>query len=290
MNKYDNLINNIKAISEQLDWGDYYNLLALPGGLCFGLAHMWVQAVLANDTQTFYKRLDILTRDYGGSSYSNSLIDQIIQFQNSRKGTQKQAYDPSNPISEIRAFLDGLLLYHRPEESSLAKELPNQSYLASRYVIPQQLAVPEVTGPDDLNRLSKPLQRIFHIAICGDANEIGECIKTIFEKTRRDLGPNVTFAATLNSENHSIALAFDPNIGIQWYDANHMTSNWYFYKTVDQEVVGDRIYNSFFLVGDTENNKLALSVSIYISPKESWSEQNSWDNRQKGDGFLNLSI
>ena len=278
MAKYQNLKNNIKAISEQLDWGDYYNLLALPGGLCFGLAHMWVQAVLANDTQTFYKRLDILTRDYGGSS-GNSLINQIKQYQNSRKGTLKQPYDPRNPICEIRAFLDGLLLYHSPKsipasfQPELKFNLMNQSYLASHHVISQTLGFPDETVPDD--KTSKPLQRIFHITICGNANTIGAEINTIFEKTREDLGPSITFAATLISVEHAIGLAFDPNIGIQLYDVNHMTSNWYFYKIVDQEVVGNLIYNSFFRIAEMENNKLALSVSVYISPKEFWSKQNS---------------
>ncbi|QIV95749.1 hypothetical protein EDC55_12232 [Allofrancisella inopinata] len=82
MSYYDNLIENIKDISEHCGWGDYYTALGLPKGLCFGMAAMWGQAYLSDDVATFHKRLQLLTSWSYGLLNLSSHFEYFFHFYN----------------------------------------------------------------------------------------------------------------------------------------------------------------------------------------------------------------
>ena len=92
--KYYLLIGNIQDISENCNWGDYYSKLNPRSGLCYGMSHMWGQALLANDTKTFYRRLEILTTNY---SYKNKRLSEII---NDHTKLQKKMPPDSKPEAQ----------------------------------------------------------------------------------------------------------------------------------------------------------------------------------------------
>ncbi len=93
---YENLANNIRAISisNKLDFGDYYNKLSPSKGLCFGLFFMWAQAVLAQDNLRFYRRLGILTKNYGFNA--PWLISEIKSFQKKQKKASQHRHTPQH--------------------------------------------------------------------------------------------------------------------------------------------------------------------------------------------------
>ncbi|MCP3944015.1 MAG: hypothetical protein GY710_21395 [Desulfobacteraceae bacterium] len=146
--RYDNLLRNIKDLSDNL-FGKYLTSLdhkydertkkIKGGGLCFGLACMWGQAVLAQDEKTYYNRLNILTKSYPEKNSLSAQVYSAMSNLSSKKNLQKRN-DKNRLLLSIRPFLDGLLLYHNPRRTSLYKDKVNRDLcrqnvqLSSKYV------------------------------------------------------------------------------------------------------------------------------------------------------------
>ena len=160
--KYQNLRNNIKDVSKNCPgFGDYYGLLGGDGaGYCFGLVYMWGQAVLAGGEPTlfdeilfpkgeatYFYRLDGLTRyypDFPGARLSDA-INLAVNLR--RSGENPSEYPLTPAIESIRAFLDGLLIYHCPENTSLYKEKTDKSLFAQNAIESSKYPVKDAGSP-----------------------------------------------------------------------------------------------------------------------------------------------
>lgn len=124
MNYYDQLIKNIKYVSRVTEWGNYYDRLERTG-FCFGLTSMWVRAVIL-DTGGWEKRFKprmekLCSREFAAEfkqryDLMKLSLKQVHPKVTGLNGTPKK--DPSSEnVNGIRAFLDGLLLYHLPRNA-----------------------------------------------------------------------------------------------------------------------------------------------------------------------------
>ncbi|APC92130.1 MULTISPECIES: hypothetical protein [Francisella] len=292
--KYELLRENIKDISVNCDWGDYYGELGLPAGLCFGLAYMWGQAVLADDQETFSKRLAILTDDY--SKKSKSLSANIKNWTKVRprppefcifiatqggEGILKQGYDL---LLSIRAFLDGLLLYHNPTKTYFFTDRinPNLSlqngYEASKYVINASLFQKDSI----YEACNLPLLEIYNKPYAGNQTDFSATyLEPLITNLKNKLSENPLakkpYLIIFNSHSHATACttqfnSFTKYLEVNYFDANYLnnghdylTKSFLYYE--DKKLAAElatQLFKSFH----TEKEILALNVTIFIAPTQ----------------------
>ncbi|KEI35591.1 ankyrin repeat domain protein [Francisella sp. W12-1067] len=289
MSYYDNLIKNIKDISEYCGWGDYYTALGLPKGLCFGMAAMWGQAYLSDDVDTFHKRLQLLTRDSISISFNNNnynkltdLINAVCNYEkrsfkcNTRQVDrysnlemrEKKIYD--NVIS-IRAFLDGLLAYHTPCNTFLNslegnKIIYQNVVKTSPFVINEKLTavsqkIFDNQRPNITYQKVSPFIEVYNYPFIGKKENYCSFLKPLF--IRQLNKSNFNFCVSVNSLDHAITF----NSNLELYDANMLSlDNFKASKYFDIENLVINIFKSFDF-NIERDGLLALNILVYISPK-----------------------
>ncbi|QIV94441.1 ankyrin repeat domain-containing protein [Allofrancisella frigidaquae] len=293
MNLYFNLYKNIKDISEDCHWGNYYTALGLPEGLCFGMAAMWGQAYLADDLKTFYKRLELLTsvtinKQFDGITYTRltDLINAVHNYERqlpkrklagqvitNRIGQEKEIYEL---VISIRAFLDGLLAYHQAKYTLVNGEGIdfNQNILkTSPFVINKELTVVSqgIFGDQGSNvtyQKVSPLIEIYNYPFIGDKWDYCGFLKPLVDKLAK-----YQFRAYIkvSSIDHMVAFSIKPTSSnhykLKLYDANNLYRNQV--EAVTFTDVYGLVNNGIFEAFDfnvEQNSLLALNLSIYISP------------------------
>ncbi|KEI34910.1 hypothetical protein FRA_44c12070 [Francisella sp. W12-1067] len=291
MTYYNNLQKNILNISENCEWGNYYDALGLPSGLCFGLSAMWGQAILANDVVTFYERLRILTSktmpqmSFNGKEYNKltDLINDVCLFEKelSRHKSVGQAnlypnFGNSRIIYEliisIRAFLDGLLAYHKPSNTLLNNDykIVNQNVLkTSPYVVNSELthSFSKVYNKS-LNVTyteNSPLLQVYNQPFYGKVSDYTDVFESLITKC---VESKFHFYFFLNNINHAVAISHD-GANLLFYDANLMQRNSFKASTIlnaNYKKLADEIFDAFSF-GSNYFQALALNISIYMNPK-----------------------
>ena len=247
-NKYQNLWNNIQDISKNCSsFGDYYNLLGRNRGYCFGLVFMWGQAVLAEEEDVFFRRLDILTQeyvDYPGCRLSD-MINLLISY---RKGREEPPNYVLNPdiIESIHAFLDGLLIYHYPNKTSLYKDKVDTSLFTQDGVAssnyPANAAIYQASSPDDDGiPLSPSLIKIYSKPFVGNQGDYNTIIPSVL---RTAILLHQPFFIHLDSGNHAIGLTYSHG-KINLYNANCMQYNKYFYTIDEIRFISKFLFQAF---------------------------------------------
>lgn len=231
-NAYQILWENIEKISlnNNRNFGNYYELLTMNNphkGLCCGLTHMWVLAILGNYFHGFRDIMYILTRE-------GEIDDTTLK-------------------KKILPFLDGLLLYQNTTCISLSKEIP-QYYEASRYFMPQ-----DTLGNEPTNL--SPLPRIYHRPWCDTSDHIDFIFPTFLHAIKYSL-QNVPFVVTLESEHHIIAATIYKE-NVVYFNANFLFNN-IIYGAISRR--GAKIFNLFpwDIIHEEGNDSLSLDVSVYI--------------------------
>ena len=265
--KYQNLRKNIKDLSENCPgFGDYYSLLGGEKGYCFGLVFMWGQAVLANDHFTYFQRLTYLTQEYPSSrgkmlsDYVNDVNGYFIDISVKDMDFSPRVFPLSYQdyiVSTIRAFLDGLLLYQCPVDTSIAKK-DNSLYMqnainSSKYVLNNALS----QGFDnELISLAKVYDRPF----VGDKDMYNRIICALLEEARK---LKVPFFVCCSSGTHSIGLTLIENNFTRLYNANFMHKNlfWKDISSLDECVY--RLFKAF-----SNPDKLAVNIQVYLRPSD----------------------
>ncbi|AXH33462.1 ankyrin repeat domain-containing protein [Francisella opportunistica] len=275
--KYDLLKDNIKDISDKSDWGDYYNKLGLPDGLCFGLAYMWGQANLAGDQETFYDRLDILTKDYSNEVKLSKIVREYTDLQRKNSPYNKSVArykenllkDNYDLILSIRAFLDGLLLYHNPSKTyffsyRINSNLVSQNgYEASKYVINGSLFQKDSTYYD---ACSLPLLEIYNKSYAGNEKSFVTYLEPLITKLKNPLSKN-PYLIIFNTHNHVIACTTQFIFDANYLEVKYLTKNYFYYNEYKQEAeLAKRLFESF--LPENKNGILAVNVTIFIAPTQ----------------------
>jgi ankyrin repeat protein len=100
-------INKLIILGQYLDYG------LSEKGICAGFSGMWIQSVLAEDIDSFYKRLSIIKKYACGDNICedfDELIDEINQIKTKIKAKQS-INDRELELLEIPVFYEGMHLY-----------------------------------------------------------------------------------------------------------------------------------------------------------------------------------
>ncbi|QSH41362.1 hypothetical protein P0136_08440 [Lentisphaerota bacterium ZTH] len=263
-NKYENLFDNIRDISSNCNMGNYYLKLKLPGGLCFGLSHMWGQAVLAQDVATFNSRMDLLTKAY--PCLTGVVPRRKLRLSSVLNGILLKARQRHNLSEEellylsIFPFLDGLLMYHCPEKTSFPvngaeqKPMVQNAVSSSRFVLNDRVA--RITDGK-----MAALGKVYHRPYMGTRRDYAMFLRSIFETVNSF---EIPFFVAFGSLRHEIGLSFINN-QMYIYDANIMKNNGYYYQMPlsNMRQFIEKLFST--LVHD---DYLAVDISIYIRPED----------------------
>ncbi|MBK2026882.1 ankyrin repeat domain-containing protein [Allofrancisella guangzhouensis] len=288
-----NLKENLKDISDKCGWGNYYTALGLPTGLCFGLAAMWGQAYLANDLKTFYKRLKVLTSSslkgqFQGTSYDNltDLIKAVCSYEKqlskNHKSIEQLNYSDKNVyklIISIRAFLDGLLAYHKGMYNLVSRD---KRYFGQSVLKTSQLVISNTLtnvskekfsaqNPDISYQKNSTFIEIYNYPFIGNQKNYCRLLEPLIDGLRKY---QLRCYIKINSTTHTIAF----NSDLELYDSNNLGKNKIDSKnfcSIGQLVNG--IFKAFKF--SKESDKLsALNISAYISPKNKADQFSSFYN------------
>lgn len=180
-------------------------------GLCQGFSGMWVQAALAKDLKTFYKRLEIIEsyKEFGVAPAFNSLQAEIIRLK--QKEGRAVLTAKETKILEIPALYEGINLYLSPYKFPewFANKYLNQSNIKEIY---------RLTKPQCLN------DQNYLIAVdepnCFDHSKLTNYFNDLKEVLRYS-----NAAIFLGSDNHSVCLRFDPCLNLwEYVDTNCLAS------------------------------------------------------------------
>lgn len=189
-------------------------------GICFGLAHMGMQAILSRDIARFDKRLEEIRKI--PSETFNSTIEEVMQQKKENERENKGGKQITNEIiSEVPAFFDGIEIYHQAYLypylfEQRKKPLTQNAMLASSLVLSKELEkkggiskVDSFVGTYTLTRLEDYFSGL--------------------EKTADDMIPRLDEPITLvlNSVKHTITVAYDA-IEKQWLfiDAHNLPTQY----------------------------------------------------------------
>ena len=96
--------------SDLIALGAKLNYKGLGDGLCAGFSGMWLQAVLAEDEQTFYERLDLI------SSYKQQFPELAEELKRAQSKKKQDLNLLDKELLDILGFFDGILLYQSPSQ------------------------------------------------------------------------------------------------------------------------------------------------------------------------------
>ncbi|MCP3940100.1 MAG: ankyrin repeat domain-containing protein [Desulfobacteraceae bacterium] len=265
--KYQNLLMNICDLTIKCDLGDFYTILKPEKGLCFGLAFMWGQAVLAQDEKTFIKRLDLLTDHYPilTDDYESKMLSQIINDVRQKVKQRKHLSQKEELYLSIIPFFDGIIMYHKPQLTSIYQDRADHKLHSqhgensSRYVINDTIAKIR-------NGISTPITKCFDRPFVGTRKEYNTIINSLVESVNQ---LEVPFFVHLGSENHSVALSI-LNKKILVFDANAMSVNAYYYPYQEDKYLFAPVtecVRAIFKVFQ-EATPLAINIAVHLRPED----------------------
>lgn len=234
-------------------------------GVCFGVANMTMQAILANDLATFNERLHLLNR-----IPPNELDKKINAVKDKIKLLAKEEIETSLTQEErllisIPAFMDGVILYQYPEK------FPD--FFERKQITQSTRVVAPIVQPEKLGGKIEEIPFLSFIS----AHNIATLNRYLNGLAAALTNCKVPVAFILSSENHAITISFDPQIKIWTFtDANNLSTN--FNKP---EEMATAIINAF-----STNQKAVFKTCIFsedVNQKELNLMLSEWANKEKND-------
>jgi len=223
-------------------------------GMCYGLSHMMIQAILAGDLESAITRLDYI--------YQHSTDEIVTALNLAREEEKSMPKNPSFPMTideaeeidqrrkllEFSAFMEGVELYQQPY---LHKEFFPWYGITNK---PRGIKSASLTKPmraDDLYEV-KRFAGVY----------VEKELESYFDNLRQ-ISKNHAFAIELTSSNHSIAVAYDPSKGWYFIDANHSPMVIKVTEEKFKETMKTYVMEAFYF-GKT-NGYAAFSSTIYTN-------------------------
>lgn len=241
------LMAYVKALGYQFD----------DTGICFGLAHMGMQALLSKEMNEFDERLNTLMkidRSQIAAKIEAARLKHANLMTNS-DGKASALTKEQLSLLEIPAFVEGLLLYFQPDRYPAWFE---------------KNAIPE--GQNAM--LSAPLVMSEEIEKQGGLNELmnfsgiysEKDLAHYFASLKEEINnakPPITepFSLSLSNSKHNITVGYD---GHNWVyiDANHMPSQY----ITDEKKIANKVHRAF---AGNKKRDVALSTKLYVTKKNS---------------------
>ena len=241
-------------------------------GHCFGLAHMAMQAFLAEDIDTFNKRFDVLS-ETPMNDFQNDFAnlrkkrEELIQ-----QGNTVEAKKINEKIIDMQAFFDGVILYQETREHRHLFERPNRirnQDAAETMPITLPIALDsEETMPDLINCNRGAYNK----------RELAQYIDLI----KTQLGSN-SFSLYLSCNNHGINLNYDAKKK-RWLliDPNVLPGREY----ADSSSLADELIDRFSFHGTVDG--LVMETSIYTNNKNATSMRDQFKSMEKSKEWIEL--
>ncbi|MCP3968491.1 MAG: ankyrin repeat domain-containing protein [Lentisphaerae bacterium] len=224
--------------------------------------------MLAEDTESYFKRLNVLTTEYPIFDNESNLVN-LAQLINAAKEKAKlgQTLNTNDKLYlSILSFMDGLLMYHKPSKTSLYSDsvdarLYSQNWSqSSRYVLNDEVV-------NIRNGISSPLTICFDRPFVGTKKEYLQIMQSLIGNLNK---LNVPFFVHLSTNDHSTGLS---NISdkARIYDANAMTADKYYYPYNESEYMQRPInecVNGLFFVFKKSRATRAINITVYLRPED----------------------
>jgi len=214
------------------------------GGVCFGLAHMGLQAILCEDFESFEKRLQDIEEDIE----NNDRLGKLIAKTDIRKieGITK---DEISKLTDIRAFCDGVELYFQPQyyKDFFQDARPLSQDPIKTAPLIDSIKMTEQQGLYQADRFSGVYEE----------QDLVDLLKSLKEKIPN--GYNKPIALVISSMGHSICVGYIPNLQ-EWVfiNANSLPP-----KRLNEESLAREIKRSF------RNTKKNILIGKVYSTKNS---------------------
>ncbi|EKD54923.1 MAG: ankyrin [uncultured bacterium] len=258
-------------------------------GMCFGFAHMGMQAILAGDLQTYNRRLALLEDLYLDKINISNEIKWVRDKVKERKPdktlrTQKELdlylTELEKDLLSIPAFFEGVTLYYSPFSYPDIFEEGKQPIMQNA-----ELTFPRVLS-QELTTLVEECEHKYQIETVNieaidsfsgiynrkELHKYFETLREAFSEQKYD--QPISFI--LRSSHHAITVGYDPKQqSWQWIDASEA-------KEIKGKIVNE-IMNAF-----SSNNISAFSTEIYVKKPNSQQAKNCLSVCQEKKTWQNL--
>lgn len=236
-------------------------------GVCFGLAHMAMQAVLVNDLETFNARLNLIRNispdqlQIRIKEVNNKIISLSETAKNKKIDVQELLTPEERLLISIPPFFEGISLHQKPEAYPDVFEIGQKPDLDSNLV-------EEIVRPEDMK------DKAIKLATFSNAYNVQMLRKYLYSLLRklisRDIS-NIPVAFVLVSPNHAIAISYDSKQG-KWSftDANKSQTKFY-----NEDKLAEKIIAAF-----SKNNQAVFTTNIFCAES----------NRSKLDNSLSAWV
>lgn len=240
-------------------------------GMCYGFAHMGMQAILADDLETYNRRLEIIEklRISSEEEVEEKIKNKILpkEISNEIKKIEEKIKNNIPPLTKmelvelqkerdillsIPAFFDGVALYYQIYKYPfLFKEKTRpkiqNAELTFSHALPQKLIIKDGSKYN--------IEKLASFSGIYNQNELTAYFKTLFNALKEC---NQPISFVLSSTIHVVTIGYDPKKQTwQWIDSSTAQ------EKKDYEIA-DLVMSTF-----SENNIAAFSTKIYVRNSES---------------------
>jgi len=228
------------------------------GGICFGIAHMGLQAILSEDLSSFEKHLQDIKEDIA----NNYRLGSLISEEDIRKNSW-MTEDEIQKLTDIRAFCDGVELYVQPDEYTDFFEEDARPYLQDAMKTSPLIDSSKMTEQQGLYQAAS-------FSGVYKEQELTKLLKLLKKMMVND--NNKPIALAISSLGHSICVGYIPNLK-QWVfiDANDLPP-----KRLNEKALAKKIKRSL-----RNTKKVILTGKIYSTKNNKDSVDNiilAWKN------------
>ena len=254
--KFMNVFHERKKGSKVVEPGYQMDLL----GICYGIACMGMQAILANELQVFRERLILISNLIENPKIKELLLNNGYP-EKTLKGKHKQAY------IDLKAFFDGVALYFIPKKYNTV--LPE---IATQFLSMSSVFNLVKSGSLKDNKLNE----IHRFSGCYTLEQLANYLQSLTKiiNKHKDQNPNYSnhnLAFLLSSHSHTIVLGYNPQTQTwNMIDANQLTSSttdFHANNAKDIENITQLILNSFYNINNNSPEPISVGFTTQIVEK-----------------------
>src|SRR3989344_1661439 len=237
---HERLLQSMEKMGYQVD----------ENGMCFGFACMGMQAILADDLETYNRRLEALEK-----IPLENLVSDIDNIKKKVRAKQSLTEDEEIILS-IPAFFDGVALYFHPDQypSFFEKETRPRTQNAE-LTFPRALSHKLTTQEEKEEKVN--VEKAGSFSGIYNLQKLKGYFK-ILRTTIEEQKYNQPISFILVSSTHAVTVGYDPKRDCwQWIDASNAEE----IKTDDK--IAERVMNAF-----SENSITTFSTEVYCKKTE----------------------
>jgi ankyrin repeat protein len=227
---------------------DKLDYLADYKGICFGVAHMAMQAILLNDLKTFNARLNLINHIPSEqlinkiAAVNQTIISLHEKAKKENKEVELYLSNEERLLISIPPFLEGVSLYQKPDaypDVFLLQPLGQQVDIVEELIRPQMLADREAKA-----------EKIASFSNAYDETMLTKYIYGLSKLRNCD----VPVAIVLESEDHAITISYDREKRLwSFTDANKLPTRFYTGVELAKNIIG----------AFSKNNQAVLTTNIF---------------------------